>query len=373
MSENGKPSSNIVYMIMILMVVTGSCNTIFNKLLNEIESLDKKFTHFFFQTYLMFVGEVFCLFAYYFFSKSNEEESDKPKIKPIYLSIPALCDFIGSTVTSFSLTMMAASVYQMSRGSVMIYTAVLSIVFLKSKLYRYQLFSLSVIFVALFIVGIGALSYDSDNTKTSLLGVITLVIAQLFTAIQFVIEEKILNKYDVNPLQMVGWEGVFGTIFYSILLIIFYFIKCNPDNPVCYMNQAGEVRLEDFIFAFKQLYESKTLCFIALGYVICIASYNYAGITMTKYVSSPARAVMDNARTVVIWLFFLITPGLPIAWRESFIPMQLLGFLLLVLGTFVYNQFISFSCLEEQKSELENKETDEESLFEKKNDEITKV
>ena len=367
MSENGKPSQNIVYMIMILMVITGSCNTIFNKLLNEIESLDKKFTHFFFQTYLMFIGEVFCLFAYYLVN-NNETQSDKPKIKPIYLAIPALCDFIGSTVTSFSLTMMAASVYQMSRGSVMIYTAILSVMFLKSRLFRYQIFSLCVIFVALFIVGIGALSYDTDNTQTSLLGVITLVIAQLFTAIQFVVEEKILNKYDVNPLEMVGWEGVFGTVFYTILLGIFYFIKCDVNNPLCYINQAGEARLEDFIFAFRQLYESKSLLFIALGYVICIASYNYAGITMTKYVSSPARAVMDNARTVVIWLFFLVTPGLPPAWRESFIPLQLVGFIFLVFGTFLYNQFISFSCLDEVDKPKEIKQSDEESLFEKKTD-----
>jgi hypothetical protein len=46
--------------------------------------------------------------------------------------------------------------------------------------------------------------------------------AQVFTAIQFVVEEKFLGKYNVPPLQAVGMEGVFGLLILAILWPILY-------------------------------------------------------------------------------------------------------------------------------------------------------
>ena len=42
----------------------------------------------------------------------------------------------------------------------------------------------------------------------------------------FVYEEKILKFYDVEPMEMVGWEGLWGTIFTIILFIVSAFIPC---------------------------------------------------------------------------------------------------------------------------------------------------
>jgi hypothetical protein len=379
MSNETKSNNFVIYTFMILMVITGSCNTIFNKLLDNTESLSKRFDHFFFITYLMFIGETFCFIAFLIYKWKNREEYNKekaqsnlPEISPWILAIPATCDFFGSTIMSFSLTMMAASVYQMTRGSIMIFTAVFSVIFLKSKIWRHQIFALFVIFFGIGLVGLGTFTHQSaaglsEETKTSALGVIMLVVAQLFSAAQFVIEEKIVNSYHVHPLQMVGWEGIWGSLFYSILLGIFYYIKCEPTNKLCYVNNEGIARLEDFVFAFAQIGSNPILLMFTLGYVCSIAAYNYLGISITKFVSSPARAVLDNGRTVVIWLFFLVVPGLPQSWREVFIPLQLVGFLLLVFGTFIYNEFIEIPIFGLNKETESNRkkldvENDEENI-----------
>ena len=48
------------------------------------------------------------------------------------------------------------------------------------------------------------------------LGVLLIAFAQLFTATQFVLEEFIMAKHTIQPIRMVGWEGVFG---FSITII----------------------------------------------------------------------------------------------------------------------------------------------------------
>jgi drug/metabolite transporter (DMT)-like permease len=367
MSE--RVSHGFVVLFMVLMVVIGSCNTIFNKFLLKTQSLDSSFDHAFFSTFMMFIGETFCYIAFkiYEFRKKPEELSEKltneskseivpqlPPINPLVLAIPALCDFFGSTIMTFSLVYLPGSVYQMTRGSIMIFTAVFSIIFLKSKIYRHQLSSLICIFIGIGIVGIATLggddsgdSKDDGNAGTLIVSFVGLIIAQLFAASQFVVEEKIVNKYEVHPLQMVGWEGIWGSLFYIVVLIVIYFIDCDIDNKLCYVyveDGVEKAKLDNWIFALRQMVNSSAIIIFSIFYICCISCYNYVGITITKYVSSPARAVMDSARTVVIWAFFLIPvwdnlegySGL----QETFKILQLIGFIFLIFGTLVFNEFI---------------------------------
>ena len=37
----------------------------------------------------------------------------------------------------------------------------------------------------------------------------------------FIVEEKLLGNYYLNPLNVVGWEGIFGFGIYLVLLVIF--------------------------------------------------------------------------------------------------------------------------------------------------------
>jgi drug/metabolite transporter (DMT)-like permease len=354
MSETQKSDTPIfIYIFMGLMVVTGACNTVFNKLMDNTPSLDATFEHYFFQTFLMFLGETICFVAYQIYKRvkkdkveEDKEKSGLPQISVFYLAIPAAFDTFGSTIMSFALTMMAASIYQMTRGSIMIFTAIFSIIFLKAKIYRHQFMSLGIITCGLALVGLASM-VEGDSSKkgaeTKVLGIISLVVGQLFSAAQFVIEEKLVTKYYVHPLQMVGWEGIWGSLYYSVILIVFYFIECDPDNTFCY-HGGGEHRLENAPFAFHQLIDNPILLVYTIGFVCSIAFYNFVGITITKYVSSAARAVMDNGRTVLIWLFFL-APFLPEEWQEQFMYMQLAGFVLLVFGTIVFNEFITLPFL----------------------------
>ena len=54
-----------------------------------------------------------------------------------------------------------------------------------------------------------------------------LVIAQFFTGGMFIVEEKLLGDYYLDPLKVVGLEGLWGVIYYAILLPILQQIKCD--------------------------------------------------------------------------------------------------------------------------------------------------
>lgn len=51
-----------------------------------------------------------------------------------------------------------------------------------------------------------------------------------------VVEEKFVSGYDVPPLEVVGWEGLFGLTTLSVVLAIMYKIKAPGSfcpQPVC--------------------------------------------------------------------------------------------------------------------------------------------
>lgn len=71
-----------------------------------------------------------------------------------------------------------------------------------------------------------------------------------------------------------------------------------------------------------------------MGTVISIAFFNFAGISVTKEISATTRTVLDSIRTLVIWLF-----SLAVQW-QVFSGIQLAGFLVLIVGMFLYNDVI---------------------------------
>jgi drug/metabolite transporter (DMT)-like permease len=153
-----------LYIMMLIMLISGSANTIIYKVQDGTDAIAPKsgypnavpFNQPFWQCAVMFVGELLCLGVYGIKtymnrgnSKINEGNAElmgrviptkgrlnadgkpiKTNINPLLLAIPAACDTIGSTLMNIALTMVPASIYQMMRGIVVIITAGMARVFL---------------------------------------------------------------------------------------------------------------------------------------------------------------------------------------------------------------------------------------------------
>lgn len=108
---------------------------------------------------------------------------------------------------------------------IIIVTSVMSILFLKRKLFRHHWGSVAVIFIGVAIVGASPLIHGKENKdpsqKVDPLGILLLIIAQLFSGGLYIVEEKLLGDYYLDPLKVVGLEGLWGFLMTLIILPIF--------------------------------------------------------------------------------------------------------------------------------------------------------
>ena len=58
---------------------------------------------------------------------------EKPKVPKYLIIIPAFLDFIASNLSYVGLTLISSSVWQISKGGVIVMTAIFSRIFLKKK------------------------------------------------------------------------------------------------------------------------------------------------------------------------------------------------------------------------------------------------
>ena len=63
----------------------------------------------------------------------------------------------------------------------------------------------------------------SESSPYQLLGILMVILAQCFTASQFVIEEKIMHMYRIPSVKAVGLEGLFGLSLTLLAVPILHF------------------------------------------------------------------------------------------------------------------------------------------------------
>ena len=360
MSDNeaqGGPSKVFLYSIMLGMLITGSANTIVQDLQNDEIAYGEKFTHPYFQTAIMFTGELSVFLAYgvkkWWLAREarlhpekaemilspGTQQANQKQLKmnpsPLLLAIPATLDFTGSTLMFIALTMVPPSTYQMMRGFINVVTPILSIVFLKRKQYRHHLVGVICIVIGVAEVGVVTVAYptgDDDSSGSAVVGIILLLTAQLFTGTMFIVEEYFIGDYYLDPMKVVGLEGMWGLCYYICLLPVMQSIHCTGSTGLSALCNYGY--LENSSFAFAQMAENPAIIWYSVAMMASIACFNVCGITTTKIASASQRATIDTSRTLLIWICSCLLGLEVFHWEEIF------GFVFLVFGTLLYNEII---------------------------------
>ncbi|KAI4177019.1 MAG: hypothetical protein LQ343_000499 [Gyalolechia ehrenbergii] len=317
---------------------------------------------------------------------SAQEEAD-PAVKPIItnadertplvgwrvslLAMPACCDIAATTLMNVGLLFVAASIYQMTRGALILFVGLFSVLFLHRQIFLYQWSALFIVVLGVAVVGLaGAIAPNPQAqpdprslTETSILllrdasqqlkaaavspsalktvlGVLMIAGAQIFTATQFVLEEWILEKYALEPLKVVGWEGVFGFLITLVGMIGLHLAVGRTE--------AGRNGYFDMREGWREITHYRIIAVTSVLIMISIGGFNFFGLSITRSVSATARSIIDTCRTLFIWIV-----SLGLGW-ETFKWLQILGFALLVYGTFLFNDIVRpplKACVPRRKAE----------------------
>ncbi|GAB5585254.1 hypothetical protein Unana1_00154 [Umbelopsis nana] len=265
--------------------------------------------------------------------EAEEHTQELTGWKNLLFWIPTLCDLTATTLMNVGLIYTAASVYQMLRGAVVIFTGVFSYLFLKRRMTRWEWISLFLVVAGVSVVGLSSVLYPQERPSVfddsevpfdwqSFMGVVFVLGAQILTATQFVVEEKIMARYHVKPLRAVGLEGSFGLL--SVL----------AGMPVLYAIFGNSRPFFDIPRGWHQIIGNPAVWGTGIAIAFSIAFFNFFGLSITTTVSATARSTIDTCRTLFIWMVSLY-----LGW-ERFSWIQVIGFAVMVLGTFIFNGVI---------------------------------
>jgi len=328
------------------MLFFGTCTVVSGKFLFEMYGLGKKFEKPWWQVVTMFLGMLSCLVVYYltrvFKQGSNYQPLDAQAKKAHlmdYLRIlpPGMCDLTATGLMNVGLLFISASIWQLLRGSMVIFSAILSIIFLHRRLFSYHWLGISSILCAMLAVGVACIksgagndSAQSDSSK-SLLGMILVVVAQVIQASQIVIEEFLLKNVKAPASLIVGIEGFWGTVVTCVIVLPILSLFPEPYG-------------EDTLETFRMMKDNNAIIYVTIFYILVILGYNLAGMCVTQQFTAIHRTILEAMRTLCIWIvdlfiYYAITESHGEKWTV-WSWLELAGFGLLVTGTFIYNRFL---------------------------------
>lgn len=324
-----------LYFFMLLTLIMGTINMVLLKTQYMLEIPMKsggKPQHFdapWLQAGCMMVGEVSLLFVW-FFTRSPASSEAAAKVPKWVFIVPCSCDLVATALMCMGISLIAVSIVQMCRGTIILFVCAMSVFFLGRRQHPFHLAGVALLFIGICLVAASSFYNPETGTMAPLggnmgLGVFLVVLGQFFQACMVVYEERIMSKHHVEPLYCVGMEGFFGIIICTALLIFFHFVTPG------YQDTPGH---------FYQLSHSSALVWSVIGSFIAVAVFNYAGATVTQRASAAARTTIQMSSTITIWIV-----ELSVGWN-TFSYLQLIGFMFVAAGTVLYNRMVIIPFLE---------------------------
>lgn len=291
-------------------------------------------------------------------------------------AIPACLDLLASILLNFAVIFTYVSVAQMLRGGTLIWTMVISRVYLGRRFQVYQWCAIAVCILGLFLVGLSSLmmtsspspsllssssplpsatdasssinnhpvlmtsvsvsgsqqqqqhqqlTQEEDNAPHPQLGVVLVCLSTFLAALLAVAEERLFRYASPHPFELIGWEGVFGLLMTTAMLLAMHFLFAGrPDDAATFIDQV------------TVSHKAKVWMFYC---VLTSTLNNGCAQFITKYISGATRVVIGQCRTVVVWICGVWLFG------EQFDWLQATGFIILFLGTLMFNNCISVESL----------------------------
>jgi len=360
-------------LIFIAAIIAGTGSSITSKVMLDLESVGlggdiEKFSFPLFQTFGMFGGMMLGLLMHFIvlywkipfpgykhsvekkgyssvsngddasmIKKNEADSSELPTWLYFFLIIPSVFDLIATALCMFGLRYVNVSIYQMLRGSGIVFVAILKQYGLGDSLKKFMWVGVFWNVISVLLVGATAMlaaadSPDQDSDSNPLAGVILICSGAFVQSLQFVFEEKVMTMdIPAPPLLLIGMEGLWGTLICLFILYPIAYYTPGPDHG-SYENPFNTIEM---------IKNSFTVQWVFITYFLSVFLYNFFAVLVTLMLNSVWHAILDNFRPITVWgvdmfIFYSITASLGEPWTKwSFIQMS--GMFVLFYGTAIYN------------------------------------
>merc|ERR1719450_158592 len=142
------------------------------------------------------IGEFLCLMAYY--AKGRDSSLNVDDAPKSIFAVACLFDWTATTLVNMAYVCIPASVVQMTRGAIEIFTCLLSVFFLGRRQYRYHITGVGLVALGITLVSLSTFFNPSHGVNatattgawTKIFGISLCLGAQVFQASMLVYEEK---------------------------------------------------------------------------------------------------------------------------------------------------------------------------------------
>ncbi|KAK9802798.1 hypothetical protein WJX73_007502 [Symbiochloris irregularis] len=282
------------------------------------------------------------------------------------LLVPAVCSVLQIIVQGVGLAYISASTSMVLGGSAILFTAALSTTLLKCRLGKLHWAGIFLVLFGVTIVAVANIVWPlpelrpgfhasplplsalhsaiskalfqelPDSVYNMIMGVSLTLLSQLLLAGQLVAEEWLLRSSVLHPLQVLGYEGLLGTIIVTIVGIPLTTLLPGTD-------QGG--MLENWADSCAMLWRTPSVGIVNAVFFASVIGLNIFGVAVTRALGSVFRAVLLTARTALVWVVNVALWETHVgggkvgeAWAYPTSQLQLIGFALVLLGTVIYAQ-----------------------------------
>lgn len=164
-----------------------------------------------------------------------------------------------------------------------------------------------------------------------------IIVSQAVQAGQICFEEFFMRNLDIQPVLVVGLEGVYGFLLQAFVVL-----------PAVYFIPGEDVggRLENTLDSFHMIASNGQIVAVICCTMVVMLLYNLTGMTVTSHLGALFRSILETMRTLFAWLVGLIMfycdvrisgNKLGESWT-NYSYLQAAGFVVLVVGTVVYGK-----------------------------------
>eukprot|EP00033_Pygsuia_biforma_P002793 GCRY01003085.1.p1 GENE.GCRY01003085.1~~GCRY01003085.1.p1 ORF type:complete len:378 (-),score=9.02 GCRY01003085.1:102-1235(-) len=300
------------------------------------------------QSLFMFLGELFCFVPLFFGSfqriilrtakhpSSNSSPSTNHTpgviIQQLFVVVcPTVLDIVATILSAFSLILLPASIFQIFKGSLILFTAVFSRCFLKQPIIFRQWLGISLVVFGLFLVGLSNVLGMPSESAAQTWGFVLLLLAQACNSLQFIVEEYVIKQTEIPPLTILSFEGLFGTcLMIAVVFPVAHFIHWGSNIG----------RFEDISMGFTMIGHCQILMLLLFVYALSLGLFNAFSLQIASVFSSVYRVLLNSCVPLSVWICSVLLHWLSNgSFGEPLYStwwLQLFGFLVIVNGTLAY-------------------------------------